>query len=160
MVAGEGAGSGYFQIGYLKNSSGVCNFTETSKNGVAFTTELHGLVTVNSKWGYKTNIKSDGYGYMYRCYTGIDNGNCTQYKKTGWKPFELWSGTHAEFFGESQHYTTDVPGTSSLRTNFSEVQEIKGSGSWYTGDLVMLTDAQIFKNEKVSNSHIKIWTER
>lgn len=158
MVASDSAG--YFQIGYLKNSDGVFNFTETSKNGILFTTELHGATTVGSKWGYKTKIQSDGHGHMYRCVPGA-GGSCFQYDETGWEPFNLWSGTHAEFFGEFQHYTTDVPGTSSLRENFSEVQEIKGSGDWYTGGLVMLTDAgEVFKKEWLSDDHFKIWTER
>lgn len=159
-MIGRDNDQGYFQVGYVKNNNGRFKFTETNKDGGSnFTFETYGIVNLDSKWGFKSRIESDGYGHMSFC-SPKPNPVCSELKKTGWKPFDTWSGTKAHFYGETQHTQTDVPGTSSNKTNFSEVQEIKGSGSWYSGSTSPIISISAYKQEFVSDSHFKIWTER
>lgn len=163
MIAEDGTG-GWIQVGYEKNAQyGRVSFTQVYKGPGDGTpnTDFFSAVTLDSKWGYKSRILGDGYGYLYKCDVGASNSNCVQYKKTSWQPFNFWNGSHAEYAGETFHQQTDIPGTSSFRTNFEALQEIKGSGSWYVEPYFGTKNCCTpYRMEVVSNSHFRIWTQR
>jgi hypothetical protein len=106
-------------------------------------------ISLGTSWGYKVRIHNF-------------SANCVQLGETGWKPFVEWGGTFAEFAGETFHPQTDLPGSTDAKTNFTRIEEVKGSGSWYAGSLspIEVGAVNAYRYEKVDNSHIRIWTSR
>lgn len=81
---------------------------------------------------------------------------------TGYDPVNQWDGgIHAEWFGESFHPGTDLPGTDSNRMDFLNVETKGGAGNWNSNGFSSpaIEDFCYYHVNTASSSHIKVWTD-
>jgi hypothetical protein len=140
MVTSTQSGAGWAQIGYDKGDdhglqleffwqSGSCSST-------CLNTSFFGNPSVGTKYNFRVErLASDGKVRMKLCDPGSPpSSSCTTYHTTTWDPFQQWSETHVQWFGETKQKSSDMPGVFSERVGFTQI-DIKISATWIDADV-------------------------
>ncbi len=181
MVAGDGAGPKYAQIGYLKHNGINCGcgsvqrrfFYEWSKcAGCDFGQVYFGAPSLGTTHDFKV-VRDDTSGHLVMYLNGSTpdcSGSCpfsncpqnhNQCAETTFDPLNAWSGTNNQWFEESHNLGSDVLGTNSSRTLFSQVRTNKPNGDWVNQTWNSSGSGICYYNvnEITSDSRFEAWTQ-
>jgi hypothetical protein len=154
---------GYAQVGYGRfgeNSSfdeaGMKVFTQTAKYlggdpKTRFFPKPTGTLLYEVDY-----LFTDGKLHMY-----VDGD---QVAKTNWDPAIAWTGTWStQFFGETKHSGSDVPGTEADPVGFTSIEKKTRDGSWVGVPGLTLAESPLvsryFKSWISQPDSFEIWTD-
>ena len=169
VMLADDAGGGHAQIGYTKEEGRTRQyFTQNWRGGsTGATTKYYGHAEVDQKWQYKVYrfVNGDDHLHMVRC--TWDTDVCVELFETGWDPLNMgtptWGGIYALYSGETFHTTTHMPGSSSSKTNFSEISHKDNQGDWFLAAYAQNVTGGSgtgYRFEMVDyRQHFKIWND-
>ena len=174
MLTGEESDDGWAQIGYLHKNQGVAyRFFLQWTEAVDPNTGL-ALGLVERIWGDPLepsvhNFKVSRYDSDQHIHLLLDDApptcpGCAGDSVTDFDPFDVWFFVQGQWFGETKHSGSDVPGTSTLPADFTTVEHVNVGGSW-TGQDFNLTDTDNpcwfhnARNASDPNRRFKIWND-
>jgi hypothetical protein len=173
-------GDGWVQIGYVVQSDcGGCRnwfWQAWQGNGHTPNDDFFGSpgtgITKRFKVTWQNGAGENDHFNLYICDNG--GGNCIQYRETTWNPTTAsWPGNFGLWAGETKDNQDDMPGTSSSKANFDNIQVRIGTGTWASPNTLTKCLEDIGTsgcNDTVnaysfawvndpSDDHFRIWTD-
>ncbi len=155
MAAASGAG--YAQIGWGRFYGigglppGDCDdgcaafFWQTLRNGSSTPVDdpfqvsgTPGGPAIGQTFGFKVDWHNSGgqdqHIHLVITHCADSGASCGDWHETNFDPSVQWNGRNAQFSGETKDAETDMPGVSTDKTNFDNIQVRTGTGNYGQAD--------------------------
>lgn len=160
MIA-SGAFNGWAQSGFERGYGGSLRFFAQQYNGAtgSLQTVYGGLTQAGEVHRYWQQTLNDCPGLAWCIHSNID---LTRFLTSTFNPFTYWVQPFSQqFFGETAYRESDMPGRSSSRTSFSDIQVQDYWGNWAPIPSPFLTgyvDSTRWGLQPTSSTSFDIWT--
>jgi hypothetical protein len=157
METGNAASDGYAQAGYGNFQGSYVVFSQwTVLYSGPYHTKYFAAPSGTAQYWVSYNF-SNGHLYMNKGVTTLD--------QTTFDPAVSWTGPWIpEFFGETKHCESDVPGVAGNRVAYTSVQKMARDGTWSSISSLSLpspncTSSRYHRNWSVQPTSFQIYTD-